>query len=153
MNNSENFLIFNLGDVVLGVSLSYVEKIVDASEFERVEVDGAKFFKFKNEIYPAVDFYEKFGIFREREQKNQAIILHSAKISPVALIGSECVIKSLKKDRILQLPDLIFETDARKYFSSVAVDDGKVILLLNVDSLFSEIDVKDMKEAIEKIER
>ncbi len=149
--NDVQIVIFNLGDEEYAVDIMQVKEIVNY--LNPVKVPNTPEFiegiiNLRSEIIPIINLKKRFNI-ADNDKKVQTRIMvmniDSKKIGFVVDDASEVI--SIRKENIEPAPDIVAGVD-RKYISGIGKKEDRILIILELDKLFSEKEY----EALETIE-
>lgn len=151
------FLSFNLGNEIFAVSVNNVLEVLQKKTITEVPesldyVLGV--LNFRGEMIPVAETRKKFKL-PEREENTEYVIIvfdlliNDKKTVIAAIADGVSDVISIDDDEKMEIPDTGIKYNAR-YLSGMIKSGEKFIMILDIDKVFTEDDVKILNEVTEK---
>jgi purine-binding chemotaxis protein CheW len=145
---------FRIGNETFGVRIASVREIVRVPEITAVPsapetVEGV--INLRGKIIPVMDLRKRFGHVDIQPNKKNRILVVELDNKLVGLIVNAAseVLKIPPSD--IEPPGTVFAEGESSYVTGVAKLKGRLIILLDVDKLLHQQDVKRVEEAAETV--
>jgi len=133
---------FGLGDVTFAVDISLVQEIIHIPDITRVPntksfVEGA--INLRGKIVPVIDLRRRFKLdtHQDRTRRNRIIVL-TVRSNPVGLIVDFVnQVLQIPDEALSPAPEMTITDENDKVIEAVATLNEELIILLNVDNLYS----------------
>lgn len=150
--SERQLVVFTLGQEQYGIPIRQVNEIVRMQKVTRLP-DMAAFIEgitnLRGKIIPVVDFRKRFGLSAADKDDQTRIIVVSIEDNPVGLIVDAVTeVLSLKKENIEPLGAAIAGIDV-KYIDGVGKVGEELVILMNLDKVFSETEQELLQETQE----
>lgn len=152
IKNTRQLVAFYLANEEYGVEIVQIQEIIRKMEITRIPgmpdfIEGV--INLRGKIIPVIDLRKRFDLELTEDTDRTRIIVTQTSDQIIGLIVdgvSEVV--HLPSDQIEPIPQTISAIDA-EYLSGVGKLENRLVILLNLDKLFSELE----KAAIEQIHK
>ncbi|MEW6675494.1 MAG: chemotaxis protein CheW [Nitrospirota bacterium] len=148
------FAVFKIGEENFGIEINKVVEILKTQKIYSLPelpdfLSGV--INVRGEVIPLLDLRKRFGF--QSSIKKERIILVRPDNEKIGLLVDEIKeIISLSKEEVLEPPS-IFKGFKRKYLTGIGKKGDRIIILLNIDNLFTseeKIILKESEEIYEK---
>lgn len=134
-------IVFRLGKEIYGINIAYVNAIEHGQEIVRVPNSSGNIkgiINLRGEVIPVVDLKAKFNTKDTASQDDSELIIVNLENRKIAIeVDGVEKIQNLDEKDIVDMP-VIAKGTGVKYFSKVAKVDGKLIIMIEPESLLSE---------------
>ncbi len=145
---------FKLGDQEFGVDILKVNEILRFESTTKVPgspefVDGIM--NLRDQIIPIVDFGERLGVAKSKKSAvSRVIILEIGDRRVGLLVDAVTEVLTIRPDR-LEKPPSLFTGASTRYLQSVAkLNEERLVLLVDVERLFSEAEEELLGKLVEQ---
>jgi purine-binding chemotaxis protein CheW len=145
---------FRIGNETFGVRIASVREIVRVPEITAVPsapetVEGV--INLRGKIIPVMDLRKRFGhVDLQPNKKNRILVVElDNKLVGLIVNAASEVLKIPPSD--IEPPGTVFAEGESSYVTGVAKLKGRLIILLDVDKLLHQQDVKRVEEAAETV--
>jgi purine-binding chemotaxis protein CheW len=145
---------FRIGNETFGVRIASVREIVRVPEITAVPsapetVEGV--INLRGKIIPVMDLRKRFGhVDLQPNKKNRILVVElDNKLVGLIVNAASEVLKIPPSD--IEPPGTVFAEGESSYVTGVAKLKGRLIILLDVDKLLHQQDVKRLEEAAETV--
>jgi purine-binding chemotaxis protein CheW len=149
-NNYRQLVAFFLANEEYGVTITQIQEVIRKPNITHIPgmpdfIEGV--INLRGKVIPIIDLRKRFGLEQMQESDKTRIIVANTSDQTIGLIvdGVSEVIH-LPEDQIDPIPPTIASIDA-EYLSGVGKMDRRLVILLNVEKLLSELE----KVAIEHL--
>lgn len=160
LSKINSFLSFKLGDEEFA---AHVSKVLNILEMTRItEVPKAPVYmkgviNLRGTVLPVIDTRIKFGMSPTVYTNNTCIIvldieMDGESIHVGALVDSVQAVLELEQNQILPAPSIGSKYKS-EFIEGVARVDEKFIMILNMDAVFSSIEITNLKDKTEETEQ
>ena len=144
-------VVCNLGNQLYGIDINNVRGIEKEQEIVTVP-NSANYIKgimnLRGEIIPIYSLREKFGMEEKEDGLTQFVIVRIDDV-PLAIevdnVGEIC---QTDDDKIYETPKIVVSGET-KYIDKVINDNGKLILVINIEELLSESEKSNIENMID----
>jgi purine-binding chemotaxis protein CheW len=138
----ENFA-FDIMKVVEIIRLKEITEVPTAPAF----IEGV--INLRGKIIPIIDLRQRFKVeIIDRDRKYRIIIVELFKNQLVGVIVDEVEkVIQVKEEQVLPAPATVTEAGGR-YIDSIVKIDDRIIVMLDIDKIFSESEQVELKEII-----
>lgn len=148
MANYNKPVIFKLGNESYGVDINLVSSIEKQVKFVPVPnslpyVKGI--INLRGEVIPLISLKKKFNMDVSGTESENAIIVKLPGVTMALEVDAVEEIHDIAASSLSDMPNIV-KTDKLSYFDKVANINGKLVVLINVESLLDE---KELKTVIE----
>jgi purine-binding chemotaxis protein CheW len=141
---------FKLKDEAFAFDIMKVVEIIRLKEITEVPtapafIEGV--INLRGKIIPIIDLRKRFKVeITDRDRKYRIIIVELMKNQLVGVIVDEVEkVIQVKEDQVLPAPPTVTEAGGR-YIESIIKIDDRIIVLLDIDRIFSESEQVDLRE-------
>lgn len=137
-----------------GIDIQKVAEIVLYQEIRQVP-DAPRYIEglinLRGEIYPIYNLRTRFAMEpREADEETKILIIRTAQMNIGFIVDSVSEIINIPVDNIEDTPAIIDLATDERYIQGIAKQDGRMIVLLDIDQLVSSKDYKIMNKIREK---
>ena len=152
MNKQKTFVTFMLQNELFAINVNKVLEII--LEYKIVEVpDAPKYIKgmlnFRSEIIPVVDFREKFKFVKSKNNQNKIIVIEinidNNSIKFGAIVDKVKDVLRVKEEDINLKPEFGSKYNP-EYLNGVIFNNNNFYLLLNIEKVFTDKEIKIIKK-------
>jgi purine-binding chemotaxis protein CheW len=132
---------FDIMKVVEIIRLKEITEVPTAPDF----IEGV--INLRGKIIPIIDLRKRFNVdFEDRDKKYRIIIVELMRNQLVGVMVDEVEkVIQVREDQVIPAPPTITEAGGR-YIEYIVKIDDRIIVLLDVDRIFSEEEQVDLKE-------
>ena len=149
----KSYLTFKLGEEQFAVNIGHVKKILEITEITKVPHAPDYYLGVINlfgNVLPVIDGRLKFGLEKRQMDKNACIIVLMLSTEN----GAHAI--GILVDQVLKVTDILDENLSappevggkfkHDFIQSIANNENEFIIVLNVEKLFSDENIKDVVE-------
>lgn len=132
---------FDIIKVIEIIKLKEITDVPTAPEF----IEGV--INLRGKIIPIIDLRKRFNVeIEERDKKYRIIIVEFNKLQNVGIIVDEVTkVISVTDDQLLPVPQTVSQAGG-KYIESIIKIDERIIVLLDIEKIFSESEKVELKD-------
>lgn len=154
MSNYNKPVIFRLGNQSYGVDINLVSSIEKQVQFVPVPnslpyVKGI--INLRNEVIPLISLKKKFNMDESDIQSENAIIVKLPQITMALEVDAVEEIHDIAASAISDMPKIV-KSDQLDYFEKVANINGKLVVLINVENLLDEKELKTVSKLADDLQ-
>jgi purine-binding chemotaxis protein CheW len=145
----QKFILFALGENTYGVPIEQVVSIVRPESTTRVPdapdfVEGV--INFRGSIIPVINIRKRFGMETvEATKDSRVIVVTSGDLTVGMLVDTAREVVEFSIGQIEQAPDMVGGLNATFIKGIASLDDDRLLILLNLEKVLSDRDVRDLK--------
>lgn len=145
----QKFILFALGENTYGVPIEQVVSIVRPESTTRVPdapdfVEGV--INFRGSIIPVINIRKRFGMETvEATKDSRVIVVTSGDLTVGMLVDTAREVVEFSIGQIEQAPDMVGGLNAAFIKGIASLDDDRLLILLNLEKVLSDRDVRDLK--------
>ena len=146
----DQYLVFSVKSQEFGFQARRVKEITSTLEISNVPnspvfVEGIM--NLRGRLVSVINFRKRFGFEHKEQDEDTRIVILEKEDFPVGIIvdSVEEVIK-IVDEMVQKLPDTAKISVSQEYISGIGMLDGRIILLLNVDSVLSGSELAELGE-------
>ncbi len=134
---------FDIMKVVEIIKLKEITDVPTAPDF----IEGV--INLRGKIIPIIDLRKRFNVeIEERDKKYRIIIVELGKFQSVGIIVDEVTkVITVAPDQILPVPSTVSQAGG-KYIESIIKIDDRIIVLLDIEKIFSESERIELKDIV-----
>lgn len=143
---------FKLKDEEFALDIMKVIEIIRLKEITEVPtapdfIEGV--INLRGKIIPIIDLRKRFNVtVEERDKKYRIIIVELSKTQNVGIIVDEVTkVISVTDEQLLSVPQTVSQAGA-KYIESIIKMDDRIIILLDIEKIFSESEKVELKDIV-----
>ncbi|MCX7698231.1 MAG: chemotaxis protein CheW [Candidatus Goldbacteria bacterium] len=135
---------FDIMKVVEIIKLKEITEVPTAPDF----IEGV--INLRGKIIPVIDLRKRFNVdIEERDRKYRIVILEFGKMQNVGIIVDEVTkVLTVTDEQLLPVPQTVSQAGA-KYIESIIKIDDKIIILLDIEKIFSESEKIELKDIVQ----
>lgn len=152
VNGTRQFVTFIMEDELYGIDIFNTQEIIRIPEITPIPnsldyVDGI--INLRGDIIPVINLEKKFHMVASIKDKKEIIIIKAFN-TKIGIIVSKVFRVILLEDKDVSLPPSILSGIEEEYIQGVTrIDDGKLVILLNIEKMFFEEEVKNIQKGVE----
>ena len=153
MAKNLQLVVFSLGDELYGVSIDSVQEIVrlpyitgvpDAPDF----LEGV--INLRGRIVPVIDLRKRLRVKEAIRTKSTRVLITETSSKVGLLVDSASEVLKIQPDSIEEPPEIISAIGV-EYITGVAKNNGRLIILLDVNKILSVEDMKKIGKNVESL--
>lgn len=147
-------VIFKLGKEEYGIDIMKVVEIVHLQEIRKVPetpnyIEGIV--NLRGDIYPIYNLRTRFNMQDEEADEDTKIIIIKGKETDVGfIVDNVSEILNISQNNIEDAPSIIASRREQEYINGVAKEEGRMIVLLDIDKLVSDSDQGIINKMLEE---
>ncbi|NLI89606.1 MAG: purine-binding chemotaxis protein CheW [Epulopiscium sp.] len=147
-------VVFKLGKEEYGIDIIKVVEIVHHQEIRKVPetpnyIEGIV--NLRGDIYPIYNLRTRFNMKSEQIDEDTKIIIIKGEETDVGfIVDNVSEILNISESEIEDAPSIIASRTEQEYISGVAKEEGRMIVLLDIDKLVSDSDQNLIKKMLEE---
>lgn len=153
MENEMKVIVFMLNEQQYGVDIGQVrsiEQLQDITEIPRTSTFIKGVMNFRDDVIPIVDLKERLSLGQTNYTAETRILIVTTHEMQIGLIvDSATDVIDIDSSSIESAPKII-DSISTDYLSGVAKLTNELLLIIHVDSLFSDTELNEVAEAIEQ---
>ncbi len=153
MAKNLQLVVFNIGKELYGVGIDAVHEIVKVPDITEVP-DAPAFLEgvinLRGKIVPVVDLRKRMNLEGKEKTKSSRVLITENDGRLVGLlVDAVSEVLKLPPDAVEAPPEMVSSVGV-EYITGVAKVEGNLIILLNLEKVFSVEDMRQFNEAAEK---
>lgn len=151
-----SFVVFTIGDELFGLNILQVKEITNLAEISPVPnpppfIQGL--IDLRGTLVPIIDLRKKLGFSPFTPTRRSRIIIVSVKGKIAGFIADEVKdVVRVEKEKVKNAPLLIKESGG-DVFPGVFKMDSRMVFIMDLEKLFTEKEIMDMKKISEAIKK
>ena len=147
-------VIFKLGKEEYGIDIMKVVEIVHLQEIRKVPetpnyIEGIV--NLRGDIYPIYNLRTRFNMQDDEADEDTKIIIIKGKETDVGfIVDNVSEILNISQNNIEDAPSIIASRREQEYINGVAKEEGRMIVLLDIDKLVSDSDQGIINKMLEE---
>lgn len=143
---------FKLKDEEFAFDIMRIKEVIKLKEITEVPT-APKFMEgvinLRGKIIPIIDLRKRFNLEeKERTKENRIIIIELQKKQLAGVIVDEIEkVINVKKEQILPPPPTLISSGG-KYIEAIIKIEDRIIVLLNIDKIFSDEEISNLNEIV-----
>lgn len=140
---------FRLGEEDYGLDIQKVHEINRMVTITKIPqapkfVEGV--INLRGKIIPVIDLRQRFGFAKleKRDKENRIIVIEAHNSTVGMVVDAVTEVLRLPESKIENTPDLATSSVDIKYIDGVAMLDGRLLIVLNSDLIFSDDEIRKM---------
>ncbi|MDD3042516.1 MAG: chemotaxis protein CheW [Methanosarcinaceae archaeon] len=150
MDNTIQVIVFNLGEEKYGVEISQVKEIILPTQITRIPnvpdfVEGI--LNLRGQIAAIINLRKRLGKEPKKNDDNTRIIVVEYDNATIGMmVDSVSEVKYLSSENIEEIPSFLALRDESKFLKGVGKLEDGLLTLMDLKELFSEDELKEIKE-------
>lgn len=134
---------FDIMKVIEIIKLKEISDVPTAPDF----IEGV--INLRGKIIPIIDLRKRFNVaIEERDKKYRIIIVELGKMQNVGIMVDEVTkVLSVTDEQLLPVPQTVSQAGG-KYIESIIKIEDKIIILLDIEKIFSESERIELKDIV-----
>ncbi|MCK5690486.1 chemotaxis protein CheW, partial [Myxococcota bacterium] len=156
VSKAQKYILFRLAGEIYGLLLVQLQEILETSEYTQtpnMQEDFHGVVSIRGEIIPVLNLRRRFGYSVAEQTRQSRVIIVDLQPSPLGIQVDEIIrVISIRKDQIKPAPELT-SGHRSPYVTGVSErDDGKLIILLDMQKVLNSLEQSRLSETTKKIE-
>ena len=149
VKNSNQFIVFTLNEQKFGIDVLKSREIITASNLTSLP-ESCDFIRgvinLREEIIPIIDLHKRFKLQNKLNSEDDKVIIISVNNTLIGL-GVKDVeeIQSIEPDKISKAPEVTHNIN-QNYIQGIARLDNELIILIDIDRIFSKKEIDEIKD-------
>ncbi|MFW6389928.1 MAG: chemotaxis protein CheW [Halanaerobiales bacterium] len=149
IENSNQFIVFILNQQKFGINILQSREVIIASDLTSIPrspdfIGGV--INLREEIIPIIDLAKRFNLQKELKSEDDEVIIISVNNTLIGLKVKEVEdIKKIEPDKINKAPE-VTQGINQDYIQGIARLDNELIILININSIFSSEEINQMQD-------